>query len=596
KKESPFYRDASIKKTLTSALDFWLQNDFRCDNWWWNEMGTPRHMIDIMLMMDTELTPSQSAAALKIANRANLEASGARPGGDLLPIAGMLGKQALFSRDTAVLAHVINVMASEIKITTGRGIKPDMSFHHRVDNVISTLTYGSSFAGSFAYWSVVIAGTRFKLPDAAIKLLIDYYLDGICRSLVYGIYPDPAAQNRDMTRKNALDAEGTELPENLAKASYYRSKELQNIIALRKGTTRVVASNNMFFWHSSYLVHQRQGYFASVRMHSSRASNMEQPHNEEGLKMHHFGDGSNFILRRGTEYSNIYPVWDWQKIPGATILQKADLPSFQEVAKKGLSDFSGGVSDGRYGLSAIDLISVHDPLKAKKSWFFFDREYVCLGADINANSDLQVVTSINQTLLNGKVVAGYARDEKQGRGVKEIPSGDNHLSNVKWILHDSVGYLFFKPQDAELANRATTGNWRMISHQATATTEPVTKDVFSLWMNHGSRTTNGAYAYVVVPNVAEKDLDGYIKRSGIEVIANSAALQAVYHKKLGMIQAVFYTAGSFSAGGFAITTDQPCMIMIDKTGKISASDPTQKLKKISLRVKKGNATEKLVEL
>jgi len=174
KKGSPFFNDQVAKRTLSAALDYWLKNDFRCDNWWWNEMGTPQLMINILLLMDTDLTERQKPEGLKIAGRANLEAFGARPGGDLLPIAGMLGKQALFMRNGELFERVIKVMASEIKITTGRGIKPDLSFHHRTDNVISTLTYGTNFANSFAYWTVKIAGTKFNLPQYAIKLLIDY--------------------------------------------------------------------------------------------------------------------------------------------------------------------------------------------------------------------------------------------------------------------------------------------------------------------------------------------------------------------------------------------------------------------------------------
>ena len=156
--------------------------------------------------MDTDLTEKQKKEGARIANRANLQASGARPGGDLIQIDGMLGKQALFLRNEDTLQRVIDVMASEIKIANGRGLQPDMSFHHRVDNVISTLTYGTGYANAFAYWAVKIAGTKFSLPDEAMKLLIDYYLDGICQSMAFGMYPDPGAMNRDISRKGALES------------------------------------------------------------------------------------------------------------------------------------------------------------------------------------------------------------------------------------------------------------------------------------------------------------------------------------------------------------------------------------------------------
>ncbi|RYY21865.1 MAG: chondroitin lyase, partial [Chitinophagaceae bacterium] len=531
----------------------------------------------IMMLMDTNLSENQKVLGMKIAHRANLEAFGARPGGDLLPIAGMLGKQALFLRDAAVLEKVINVMASEIKITTDRGIKPDLSFHHRTDNVISTLTYGTSFANSFAYWAVKISGTRFRFPEESTRLLIDYFLDGIAKSMVYGIYPDPGAENRDMTRMNALKAAGTELAENLIKISDYRSPELEQIVRLRRGEARPSLKSNRFFWHSSYLVHQRPTYFASVRMHSSRSSNMEQPHNEEGLKMHHFGDGSNFISRKGDEYLNIFPVWDWQKIPGATILQKADVPHWNEVAKKGRSSFSGGVSNGIYGVAAIDLTSVHDPLIAKKAWFLFDTEYVCLGTGISTEADMAVHTTLNQTLLKSDVIV---RDEK---GKSTRVSGNHKLAKVRWILHDSVGYLFAEPVDLQMFNRQVSGNWRQINHQSWATTEPVNKDVFAAWIDHGKKAKNAFYSYIVIPDATSLILDSYLSKTGVAIIQNSSAIQAVSSRKAGVVQVVFYEPAVLQTTGLYLGVDQPSIVMVNKDG-ISIADPTQKQEKITITI------------
>ncbi len=60
-------------------------------------------------------------------------------------------------------------------------------------------------------------------------------------------------------------------------------------------------------------------------------------------------------------------------------------PHWQQLAKKGLTDFAGGVSDGRYGVAAFDFASVHDPLKAHKLGSF-DKEIVCLGAGIQVDT------------------------------------------------------------------------------------------------------------------------------------------------------------------------------------------------------------------
>ena len=583
KNGSAFYGKNEVKKSVSTALDFWIDHDFICENWWWNEMGTPHLMINILLVLDTDLTERQRKEGVRIAGRANLEASGARPGGDLIQIAGMLGKQALFQRNAEVLTKVIAVMASEIKVSTGRGMKPDLSFHHRTDNVISILAYGTGYASAFAYWAVKIAGTKYVFPEPAMKLLVDYFLDGICQSLIYGKYPDPGAENRGITRKGALKPVGPELAENLLTATSYRKSELENIVKIRKGEIKPNLTRDFYFWHSHYYTHQRPDYYTSVRMHSNRASNMEQPHNEEGLKNHHYGDGSNFISRTGEEYDQIFPVWDWQKIPGTTVVQKTDVAHWKDLAKKGINDFTGGVTDKKYGAAAFDFASVHDPLKAKKAWFFFDKEFVSLGAGINSESDYPVATTLNQCLLNKDVIVNSNNKSET------IKSGKHQLDQVNWVLHDQVAYLFPKPVNVQLNNTTATGNWRLINHQAWATEETIKEDVFTLWLDHGAKPKDAAYQYIVVPNIGASEIENYNKKSDINIVANSVDIQAVQHISLGISQIVFYKPGTIKINdNVSISADSPCMVMISLKGKnvqqIVVSDPTEKLKSVTLEI------------
>lgn len=582
---SKFFHDPVVKRTVSSALDYWIEHDFICQNWWWNEMGTPNWMINTLLVLDEDLSEKQRFEGARIANRANLEAFGARPGGDLIQIAGMLGKQGLFKRDEAILQKVIDVMASEIKITTGRGLQPDMSFHHRVDNVISTLTYGTGYANAFSYWAVKIAGTKFTFPDEALKLLIDYYLDGISKSMAFGSYPDLGAQNRDMSRRNALEKASTTIPENLLRASNYRKDELEALIKIRKSEIKASLNWDRFFWHSEYFSHQRPNWFSSVRMHSNRQNNMEQPHNEEGLKMHHFADGSNFVSLTGTEYLNIFPVWNWLKIPGATIVQSPSVPHWNEIAKKGLSEFVGGVTDGLYGAAAFDFKSPHDPIRARKAWFFFDREYVCLGTGISSEAQSPVFTTLNQCLLNKEVLA------KTNTTKTKLNKGKHDLKKVSWISHNRIAYLFPSLADINLSNETATGNWREINHQAWATEEEVKKDVFSLWIDHGVKPKNATYAYIVVPGIDASAIDNYYKTSGITILWNTPELQAVQHKGSNRTEIVFYKEGAVKiSNALKLTTASPCMVMVKTTGnnieKIVVSDPTRKLKSLQLSVNK----------
>ena len=42
---------------------------------------------------------------------------------------------------------------------------------------------------------------------------------------------------------------------------------------------------------------------------------MEMPYNGPGKPTHHRADGTNYLVLKGDEYHNIWPVYDWQKRP-----------------------------------------------------------------------------------------------------------------------------------------------------------------------------------------------------------------------------------------------------------------------------------------
>ncbi len=331
----------------------------------------------------------------------------------------------------------MRVIEGEITFSEGRGMQVDYSFHHREDRINNTLSYGLDYAQAFADWAALVSDTRYKFSEPAVDQLVDYFLDGICKMSTYGKYPDPGAKNRTVSRIGSLKAFGVELIDNLLIATDYRGAELREIKAIRLGSQTNHRIFNKFFWQTEYMSHQRIGYFTSARMYSTRNQNMEYPYNSEGLKNHYLGDGSNFISRTGKEYFDIFPVLDWRRIPGTTIVQTPGMPSEKEIREEGVSDFVGGISDGHYGAAAFDYIKKRDSLRARKSWFFFDNVYVCSGAGITSTSTFQVNTTMNQSLLSGDV---YVSNNDQ-----IYPFHNNSqeaLRDIRWVWHRC---LYFKP-------------------------------------------------------------------------------------------------------------------------------------------------------
>lgn len=585
-KTSKFYQDKALKDRISSGLAYWTRHDFVGDNWHDNQITTPTNLGNLMLIVGDELPKELVTKAQPMIGRANLNASGARPSGDRIVIAGILAKNLLFTGDLQEFDKVIKIIEDEMKFSTGeRGLQHDYSFHHRTDRVNNTSSYGyGKYANAYGEWSYYVAGTKYAFAKEKINQLVDYYLEGIYKQMVYGVYEDIGVKNRSITIKSTFQPQSTLEIERLFASTDYRKAELEEIIRLRKGETKPTRSFAKFFWQTEHFVVQRPHFYTTVRMFSTRNRNMEEPYNGPGKPTHHRADGTNYLMLKGDEYHNIWPVYNWQKIAGTTILQKPQLPSPDQIQKAGLTEFVGAVNDDLYGAVVFDFKSPHDGTEAKKSWFFFDTEYVCLGTAIKATPDLPVFTTINQTLMRSDV-------QMMQNGTRQtVPKGSRSLDKVKWVHHDRVGYIFPKPATVNLSNQAETGRWSDITDQKNISKELVSEDVFTLGFDHGKKPDGASYQYIVVPGVTADQLSQTADANrSIEILANTADIQAVRHTQLGITQAAFYKAGAIAMEkGLQVGVDSPGMAMLTtKNGRLTAltvSDPSRKLKQMTLTV------------
>ena len=598
-KSSKFYKDKKVKSTMEAALKNWVDHDYFCENWHPNQIGTTGNLVSVMLMMGDELPKDLVEKAQPIIGRANLNASGARPSGDRIKIAGILAKNLLFIGDYTQFAEVVKVIEGEIKQVDwigakygysyfkmesglgtkkyeGRGIQFDNSFHHRIDGVNNTLSYGLGYAEAFVEWAVYTKGTSFSFSEEKLDQLIDYFLDGICKMSVYGKYPDIGAKNRSISRLGSTQPFSAEIAERLMMTTDYRKKEIQEIADIRNNKAKPTLSHATFYWNTEHFSFQRPNWFASVRMYSTRNYNMEVPYNSEGLLNHHRGDGANHVSITGLEYYDIAPVFDYQKVPGATIIQKPALPAPDEIQKLGLTDFVGAVTDGKYAAAAFDFKSPHDPVCARKSWFFFDDEYVCLGAGISARSELPVATALNQCLLKGDVTVSISNKKSI------IARTEKEYENVDWVFQDGIGYTFPKPTTVNIRNMETTGSWWTVNNQNDSPKDEVKMDVFKLWLNHGVSPSDASYEYIVVPATSAEKMEQNISKNNIEVLSNTNEIQAVKNAALNICQAVFYKSGQIQISDeMTLVTDNPGIIMLkmegEKISEISVSDPNREL-------------------
>jgi chondroitin AC lyase len=130
------------------------------------------------------------------------------------------------------------------------------------------------------------------------------------------------------------------------------------------------------------------------------------------------------------------------------------------------------------------------------------------------------------------------------------------------VYHDGVGYAFPDGARIHLENNTKSGSWWSINHQYTE--ETISKEVFSLWIDHGIRPDNQVYSYIVVPGVDAAEMKFYAKDK-IDILSNTPQLQAVRNRKLQLTQIAFYEPGKIDVDpDTSIGVDKPCLLMLRK--------------------------------
>ncbi|MDR3706977.1 MAG: polysaccharide lyase family 8 super-sandwich domain-containing protein [Capsulimonadaceae bacterium] len=537
-------------KTLL-ALSWWLDHDLQNPNWWWNVIGTPMAIGHAMLLMQGETTPAQMDGALKILRRSELSMTGA----NLSWVATNTIMRGCLEHDPDTIGRAFTRLYQEIKIAGPgeEGIQADYSFHQHGVQLYSG-GYGRGFESDCVHDALFAWGTRFQIPADRLAILTNYQLDGQ-QWMMRGARFDYSACGREITRPGRAEPEyGSKAPGaplsngvlGLASVDAPRKDEL-TAYAQRRAclSTAPQLSGTRAYWLSDYVAHQRPGYFASVKMCSTRIQNGEIV-NGEGLESRYLSYGATFIYRTGNEYLNVFPVWDWRRIPGTTIEQD-DSPLGHDVNVHGKTTFAGGASDGSFGVAAMDLNVGH--VTGRKAWFFLDEGFIALGAGLTCTGQSSLVTTVNQCLLHGDVLTDAS--------ATPLAAGDHPLANCRWVLHDGIGYIFPATGTVTESNGSLSGKWSTIG---TGSKKSLAADIFSLSIDHGSLATDASYAYGVLPGWTPSQLDETLRT--IQVVANTKDVQAVFHDKANILEAAFWTPGSVAVSGKQISVDHACLLIV----------------------------------
>lgn len=644
---SALYHNQELKKVILDALDWIYANYYNLTiketgNWWSWEIGGPKALTHIMLLMEKDLSAQQiknfTDVVFRFVSDPKVKASTGKSmetGANLMDKVIIFNQAALLARDEVKVKRAVEATSELFTyVTKGVGYYDDGSYiDHGV--IAYTAGYGIVLLWNMARYLYVSQSSRWPVTDPNVGNVYRWAYESYEPTLYRGRILDFTAgrsisrgADSDLNRAvdvttallylghNAPAADAARL-KSLAKymietdssKTFYQKASLP-ALSLANRTLADVTSRGDVTFHKQFpgmdrVVHSRDGWMFAIAGSSNRVSNFETI-NEENLRGWYTGNGTVYFYNATSPNfsSDFWPTVDPYRLPGTTESSEATFPrsavsvfgNFQYLSPR---TWVGGAQVGDFGSFGMDFkedgnrqtqgaLKPDSTVSAKKSYFMFDNEIVMLGAGINATAGEGVQTTVenrqlgetNQTItVNG---GAYKGGEQTAQAVQTL-----HISDVG-------GYVFLAPQPVNLKQEVRTGQWRDINASTAAggtgwtrpdgvtPTTPVKKPYLTAWIDHGVNTVNGSYAYVQLPNATAAQTQAYQQNPDVTIIANTPDLQAVRENKLGITAGNFFAAGV--AGG-AVKVSAPAAVMVREQGgtlSLGLSDPTQQQTELTL--------------
>jgi chondroitin AC lyase len=550
--KSTNYHDQLIWKKINLALDHWSAKRYQSTNWWHNEIGVPRLMRDIIILLRPDLSQDRLKKALAVMSQ--LRVRDDYLGGNLIWCADLGLHYGALTGDEKLMERCRQLIVKEIKVGTGEGIQPDYSFHQHGKR-LQQYQYGKAFVVESVRMAWQLRGTSMALPSETINILTDFILDG-WQWMARGINTVPGTMDRSASRKGELKSPDLRsLIPLMIELQPAKKATLMQMEAIQHGKRALLGYRD--FPYSDFMAYHRPGFSFFLKTISDRTLPTEAINNEN-LKGKLLNSGDGYLIKNGQEYFNLMPVWNWTALPGVTAFKNAT-----QIERK---TFVGSVTDRKDGFTAMDYMlkdkTGKQVLSARKFWACHQDVVVSLIADIKVeNIADQLYTALDQCRWQGDVTVNEVNNV--------LDSGSNKIDQVNWIHHAGFAYIPLKPTSFEIRLNEISGSWTTIN--GSETKEPVRERVFAPVMLHNPSADHTS-GYALALSKSAKHTQQLANKPTWRVIQNDKDCQAVTFKD-GVIMAAFYSSTKLEMEKIRLEVDQPCLILLKK-GHLYASDPS----------------------
>lgn len=619
--DNVYYEDEELYNKIVKGYQLWYDKNLVCTmNWYYNRISHPHALGEgLIALYPGKKKITEESVFKQLTDRwandlghPDIPADATTAGANKSNIAMHWIYRSVLTQNEKDLAFAADRSFLQLAFTTGEGVQHDFSYRQHGAQLYLA-GYGREFIQLATRQAYYLAGTPYALSGEKRDILSKYvrntYLNIIRGNrLNYNIF------GRSLTRENGTSETGLLSILEYLKAvdPDYTQVYTDAIKRIKKEepASHAVTPFQKHYYRGEYTLHVRPEYTFDVRMASSRMVRSEYDINEnrEGFFL---TDGGTCIAVDGEEYGTIIPLWDWRRIPGTTVPELTTMVRANSYIFNGRSNYAGGVSDGMYGVTAFDMVNNQElfaynddigvggtpnpqnprlpalDFGAKKSWFMFDKEIVCLGAGIYSGHEEPINTTVNQCRKDGDIVLSVNGSETV------VAQGVYAYENPDWVLNDKTAYFFPVKSNIHVRNETKTGKWSDVNNSFASSNE-FTKNMFTLWIDHGVKPENEKYAYIIVPNASVEKARNYTSEH-IEILANNDSIQAVYHKELDIYSFAFFRSASFRKGALALETNAGCLIMVKNANTEEVDVVVADPQKSGTPIKIGIETEKYTE-
>jgi hyaluronate lyase len=580
------------------------------DNWYDWEIGSPLNIADIGVFMYDALGLAGLTNTLNAMNHFTPSpfsgTSGTSTGGNLTDKLRVVGVGGAVVKDASKVAAARDAFSSLFQyVTTGDGYYADGSYVQHTRHPYNG-SYGSVAISDTSLVLPWLIGSTWQCSDPAQTNVIQFVYNSYEPFIYFGAMMD-MTRGRAVSRSSSQDhTAGAGIMNSLltlatsafpatndaarmrsmikywAQVDTFRNYTSNVPLQLIVPTEQLMADNTVAprgellghwtFASMDQSVHLRPGWGFALSCSSSRIYNYESI-NSENLHGWFQGDGMTYVYNNDlSQFSDdFWPTVNPYRLPGTTVdtTTRADASGQSQLTSK---SWVGGATLGSNGVFGMELDAWNSPLTAKKSWFMFDDEIVCLGAGITCTNTADIQTTplnrkISTSNTNAFIVDGLTMPTTLG--------WQTNRPGTTWCYLNALGGCYF-PGGATVnaVREARTGSWSQIN--SGGTTSSTTRNYLTLWFDHGVKPTNATYAYAFLPNYTSTQVSNYAVAPEFTILENSTNAQAVKETTLNTVAANFWFDTTKTVD--LITVNKKAAVLTQEnpgTLAVAVADPTQ---------------------